>query len=122
MCQKEILQVIYMKVNANFKLWLEVDGRPIIGDGRAELLEEINKAGSLSKAAKNLGISYRHAHDLVDNLNERCGIPIIETTIGGTDGGGMRVTEYGMKLVNQFNLLKKDIMNYISTHGDFRKL
>lgn len=111
-----------MKVKPNFKLWLEVDGRPIIGDGRAELLQEINKAGSLSKAAKNLGISYRHAHDLVDNLNDRCGVPIIETTIGGSDGGGMRVTEYGMKLVSEFALLKKDISNYIKSNSDFRKV
>jgi molybdate transport system regulatory protein len=122
MCKKEIHRVRKMKVNANFKLWLEVDGRPIIGDGRAELLEEINKAGSLSKAAKNLGISYRHAHDLVDNLNERCGVPIIETTIGGSDGGGMHVTEYGMKLVKEFAILKKDISKYIKSNSDFRKV
>lgn len=114
--------MIYMKVNANFKLWLEVDGRPIIGDGRAELLEEINRCGSLSKAAKNLGISYRHAHDLVDNLNDRCGVPIIVTSIGGSDGGGMRVTEYGMKLVNEFAILRKDIAKYITSNSDFRKV
>jgi molybdate transport system regulatory protein len=122
MCKKEVWVVSCLKVNANFKLWLEVGGRPIIGDGRAELLEEINKVGSLSKAAKNLGISYRHAHDLVDNLNDRCGVPIIETSIGGSDGGGMRVTDYGMKLVNEFALLKKDISKYIKSNSDFRKV
>jgi molybdate transport system regulatory protein len=111
-----------MNIKPGFKLWLEVDGKPILGDGRAELLSEIDKCGSLSKAARNLDISYRHAHSLVENLNERCGRTILESSIGGSDGGGMRITDFGMELVNEFANIKKEITKCLSEHNENRKL
>ena len=60
-----------VKTVPKFKLWFEVEGKPVIGEGRADLLLEIYECGSLSKAAKKLNISYRRAHDLVNSINER---------------------------------------------------
>ncbi len=109
-----------MELNPNFKLWLEVEGKTVIGEGRARLLQEIDNCGSLSKAAKNLEISYRHAHDLIGNLNERCGQNILETTIGGEKGGGTRLTVTGKQLLKDFFQLKKKIVKLIDGYaGDF---
>ena len=109
-----------MKIVPNFKLWLEADGKPVLGDGRAELLMEIDKCGSLTKAAKNLNISYRHAYKLIEDLNQRCGQPVIVTSIGGTDGGGMQITEFGRNLVKEFANIRKEIANYINEQYENR--
>lgn len=98
-----------MKIEPKFKLWFEVDGKPVIGEGRADLLLEIYECGSLSKAAENLGISYRQAHNLIGNLNERYGEKIIETAIGGVRGGGTQLTDAGKRLVENYLLLKEKI-------------
>ncbi len=110
-----------MKIVPNFKLWLEADGKSVIGDGRAELLREIDQCGSLSQAARNLGISYRHAYKLIENLNERCGQTIIETSIGGSDGGGMRITEFARELIKEFAILKNEMTKYINRDIENRK-
>ena len=105
-----------MKAVPHFKLWFEVGGKPIIGEGRAKLLREIYKYGSLSKAASILGISYRHAYDLVTSINERSGDVIIESTVGGAGGGGTRLTEKGRKLVEDYLSLKDEITKYIARY------
>ena len=106
-----------MKSVPKFKLWFEVDGKPVIGEGRADLLLEIYECGSLSKAAKKLKISYRRAHDLVNNINERCGEKIIETTVGGAEGGGTCLTEKGEKLVQDYIKLRDGITEYVGEYS-----
>mgnify|MGYP001271010708 CR=1 FL=1 len=91
-----------MTVKVGYKLWLEVEGKSIMGPGRAKLLRAIEKYGSLSAAARQIQISYRHAYMLVQNLNERYGKPIVESRIGGRDGGGMKLTFSGKELLFMF--------------------
>ena len=98
-----------MTIKVGYKLWFEVDKKPIMGPGRASLLKYINEYGSLSAAARHLNISYRHAYMLIKDLNRRCGEPIIETTIGGKDGGGMKLTSFGKKLLLKFGQVEERI-------------
>ena len=98
-----------MNPQARFKLWFEVDGKPVIGDGRVELLASIDECGSLSEAARRGGISYRQAYNLISILNRRCGVRIVETSIGGKSGGGTRLTGEGQKLVREYVSLKRDL-------------
>jgi molybdate transport system regulatory protein len=105
-----------MQAVPHFKLWFEVDGKSIIGEGRASLLKEILECGSLSKAARNLEISYRHAHDLVASINERCGETIIESSVGGAKGGGTRLTEKGEQLVKDYLALKDEMTTYVGKY------
>lgn len=105
-----------MEITPNFKLWMEIGGKPILGEGRADLLKEIDKCGSLSQAARNLEISYRHAHNLIGNLNKRCGFKVIESSIGGSKGGGMKLTKIGKQLLEDYLLLKENIYDILNKY------
>ncbi len=88
----------------NFKLWLEKDDKPIIGEGGIKLLEEINKTGSLQAAIKNLGISYRYAWGYLRKMEKALGEPIIKSYKGGFKGGGKtEVTVKGLEIIRLFN-------------------
>jgi molybdate transport system regulatory protein len=91
-----------MSMKLGYKLWFEVDGQNVMGPGRAELLTAIDETGSLSAAARKLGLSYRHAYQLIQSLNDRCGQPVIESSIGGKTGGGTRLTVFGRELISMF--------------------
>jgi molybdate transport system regulatory protein len=66
-----------------------------MGPGKAELLEWLEQTGSISAAAKAMGVSYRRAWMLVDTMNRCFAKPLVETAHGGAKGGGARVTEAG---------------------------
>ena len=78
-----------------------------IGPGKAELVERIGRTGSISAAAREMGMSYRRAWQLVEALNEAFREPVVETAIGGKRGGGARVTQYGEALVARFRAMEE---------------
>ena len=79
-----------------------------LGPGKIALLEAIERAGSITAAAKLLGMSYRRAWMLVDDTN-RCLIePAVETASGGNRGGGTTLTPTGRELVRQYRALEQD--------------
>src|SRR5919204_6521077 len=77
-----------------------------LGPGKAELVERIGETGSISAAARAMGMSYRRAWQLVRALNRDFREPVIETAIGGTRGGGARVTPFGSRLVGQYRAME----------------
>ncbi|MGQ9722642.1 MAG: TOBE domain-containing protein [Candidatus Jordarchaeum sp.] len=86
------------------KIWLEFEGESLLGRGGAKLLENIEKEGSLTKAIKNLNISYRYAWGYLKKIEKKLGGPIVETFKGGKDGGGgMRLTPLGKYLMRKYN-------------------
>lgn len=84
------------------RIWVELDGSTFIGYGRATLLERIRDYGSISKAARSMDMSYRHAWDLVDSINSKSPRPLVETTTGGKGGGGAKITETGEQAIANF--------------------
>ena len=80
-----------------------------LGPGKIELLETIRKLGSLSKAARALGLSYRRAGLLLESLNRSFDAPCTVATTGGPGGGGAQVTEFGKLLVERYKRLEKRI-------------
>lgn len=70
-----------------------------IGPGKIGLLEGIERTGSLSAAARDLGMSYRRAWLLLHSLNEGFGDPVVELSVGGKAGGGARLTDFGQRLI-----------------------
>jgi molybdate transport system regulatory protein len=85
------------------KIWLELEGESLLGKGGANLLESIEKEGSLTKAAKNLNLSYRYAWGYLQKIEKRIGEPIVEPFKGGRDGGGgMRLTPLGKYLLRKY--------------------
>ena len=79
---------------------------PAIGPGKAELIEHIGSTGSISAAARAMRMSYRRAWQLVEALNHDFREPIVTTAIGGTRGGGARVTSFGAQLVRQYRAME----------------
>lgn len=75
---------------------------PAMGPGKAELIERIAQSGSISAAARAMGMSYRRAWQLVEALNAACVAPVVRTAIGGRRGGGAQVTKFGLRLVRLF--------------------
>lgn len=70
-----------------------------IGPGKAALLEAIARNGSISAAARDNGMSYRRAWNLVATMNKCFIKPLVETSAGGAHGGGARLTDLGREVL-----------------------
>jgi len=102
-------------------LTLRVLGRPApaMGPGKAELIVRIGETGSISAAARSMGMSYRRAWQLVEALNRAFREPVITTAIGGTRGGGATVTVFGKRLVVLFHAMEDKASSAIA--ADLRR-
>ena len=94
-------------------------GRPAIGPGKAELIERIAQTGSISAAARDMGMSYRRAWQLVEALNAACAEPVVTTAVGGKRGGGAEVTAFGKRLAREFRAMEGKASRAIA--GDLRR-
>jgi molybdate transport system regulatory protein len=89
------------------KVWIEYDGKPVLGKGGAEILKDINAEKSLTKAAQKAGMSYRYVWNYVQKIEKALGEPIVETYKGGkTGGGGARLTKMGENLLSEYRQLE----------------
>mgnify|MGYP003353345894 CR=1 FL=1 len=66
------------------------------------LLEELDRSGSISAAARNMNMSYRRAWQLIDAMNASFPEPLVVTAVGGKRGGGAQVTELGRSVLARF--------------------
>lgn len=93
---------------------------------KIELLKEIDKTGSISKAAKYMGISYKTAWDYVNEMNNISKETVIITSVGGKKGGGSRLSDYSKRVVYFYDLLKGEYsktLKHLSEHiDDFERL
>ncbi len=80
-----------------------------VGPGKIGLLEAIRDHGSLSQAARSIGMSYRRAWLLVESLNSYFREPVTRATTGGRGGGGATITEFGELLIKRYRELGDDI-------------
>jgi molybdate transport system regulatory protein len=83
-------------------VWMTVGGQSLGGQGRIGLLGAIEKTGSITHAAKAVGMSYKAAWDAVDTMNNLAGAPLVERSAGGRGGGSTRLTERGRQLVQRY--------------------
>jgi molybdate transport system regulatory protein len=86
----------------SYKIWIEYKGKPVLGKGGAEILEQIENEESISKAAKKLGMSYRYVWSYLQKMKKTMGEPVTETYRGGKSGGGARLTTLGKSLLNEY--------------------
>src|SRR5579862_795583 len=91
------------------KLTLRIDLGPeqAIGPGKIRLLETIAETGSISQAGRTLGMSYRRAWLLVDDLNRCFRTPVVAAQTGGSRGGGAVLTPFGSDLVAHYRALER---------------
>jgi molybdate transport system regulatory protein len=79
-----------------------------IGPGKIALLEAIGGQGSISAAGRALGMSYRRAWELVEQLNTLMTEPVVEAAPGGAGGGGARLTPSGRALVEEYRAIERE--------------
>jgi molybdate transport system regulatory protein len=80
-----------------------------IGLGKIELLEGIARSGSLSQAARDLGMSYRRAWLLVEDIKLTFDRAVVVSSTGGVHGGGAALTDFGEQLVARYRKLEADM-------------
>lgn len=104
-------------ITVNFRIWFYAGDNKLAGIGRIELLERIRQSGSITNAAKQMKMSYRQAWQMVKEMNERAKHPVVEKRLGGKDGGGAVVTEYGNTVINEFHVFNDKIKQFIKDEG-----
>lgn len=94
-----------------------------MGPGKADLLEAIDRTGSISAAAKAMNMSYKRAWDLVDTMNKCFHQPLVSTATGGSHGGGAQVTEFGIDVLKRYRMMQSKADTAVAADvASFRQL
>ncbi len=94
-------------------LWLHKSARKYLGDDRIHLLEKIDELGSITKAAKGVGISYKTAWDTINMINNLADKPLVDRLTGGKGGGGTSLTAEGKKVIAQFKTIQEEHRKFL---------
>lgn len=95
------------------KTWLEEDGVFLISDGRAELLRYVDETGSISEAARRMGMSYRHAWGILRKISHAAGKDVVESRKGGKRGGSTRLSEFGKKILRAYEEGHSSVQSFL---------
>ncbi len=94
-----------------------------IGPGKADLLQAIEQTGSISAAARSMGMSYRRAWLLIDTMNQCFREPVVDTATGGKGGGGARITSSGLTVLRRYREMEAAAAASVARHmADFSRL
>jgi len=92
---------------ARLTLRLDFGQGRAIGHGKVRLLEAVRDHGSISAAGRSMGMSYRRAWLLIDELNRLFETPVVETKHGGSAGGGAELTPFGHGVVQHYRSIER---------------
>jgi len=106
------------KMHIEGRLWIAREASNVAGHGRIDLLQRIADTGSISQAAKSMGMSYKAAWDAVDAMNNLAGEALVERATGGKGGGGTRLTARGQRLVAAFRLIEEEHRRFLQSLGE----
>ncbi len=96
------------------RLWVERGAETYLGMGRVSLLERIRDRGSIAAAARSMGMGYRHAWDLVQQMNRLAPTLLVERATGGRGGGGSHLTPAGAQAIAQFRRAERELDNLLA--------
>lgn len=108
-----------MQIDGRF--WLTKEGQSFLGAGRIELLERIDKTGSINAAAKEMKMSYKAAWERINGMNALADQPLIDRLTGGKGGGGTKLTPYARELIatfHRFNELHRQFIDRFAEAGN----
>jgi molybdate transport system regulatory protein len=103
------------RLQVRSKIWLEIDGEPVFGQGREELLRLIQKGNSINAAAKAMEIPYRKAWTYIDAMEKRLGFPLVNRYRGGAGGGESSLTPQAVTLLEKFKLLQEGFNDRVNS-------
>ena len=97
------------------KVWIEYNGKPILGKGGTEILKAIAKQNSITKAAEKLSMSYRYVWNYLQKIQKAVEAPIVETFKGGkAGGGGAKLTALGQSLLEEYQRVERYLSEVLS--------
>ncbi|CAI2717422.1 winged helix-turn-helix domain-containing protein [Nitrospina watsonii] len=99
------------QLKSRFRITLH--GEIALGPGKVDLLEAIGRTGSISAAARELGLSYRRAWGMVDTMNQCFKKPLVEGSQGGAGGGGAQLTALGQSVIDQYRAMETKAMKSV---------
>ena len=105
-----------MSLRSQVRIRLLLGDDIAFGPGKADLLEAIQRAGSISAAAKALDMSYRRAWMLVETMNACLQSPLVKSAKGGKGGGGAEVTPAGLAVLEAFRRMQQEVAQVVDTH------
>ncbi len=94
-------------VVAQFRLRIKYGEEIAIGPGKIAILEAIAETGSISAAGRKLGMSYRRAWLLVDQMNQYFKDPVVHAATGGAQGGGTALTSTGSEVIRLYRTIEQ---------------
>lgn len=100
-----------------FGVYLREHG-PKIGRGKIQLLKAVRDRGSIAAGARSMGMAYRHAWLLLDELNRSFVDPVIVSSMGGSSGGGAHLTDWGAELIERFEEMDRLATRSVAEHLD----
>lgn len=95
------------------RFWLVGKDDAYAGVGRISLLEKVHEFGSINRAAKEMGMSYKRAWKLIDEMNGMFDEPLVIREHGGKSGGGTQVTEKGLLVIDEFHKLEAKLQTFL---------
>lgn len=102
------------KVQVSGSVWLDKAEKEFLGSDRIELLEKIQALGSITRAAKAVGISYKTAWEIVNSMNNLADKPLVVRLTGGKGGGGTHLTPEGQKIISSFKVVQEEHKTFLN--------
>ena len=99
-------------------LWFSRADNKFLGGDRINLLEKIDELGSITKAAKVVGISYKTAWDTINMINNLAEKPLVDRLTGGKGGGGTSLTAEGKKVIAQYKTIQEEHRKFLNNLED----
>ena len=90
------------------RLRVVFEGGRRLGPGKADLLELVSETGSISAAGRRMGMSYKRAWTLIEELNAMFRAPLVHSVRGGAKGGGAQLTEMGETILAHYRALERE--------------
>ena len=100
---------MWPSVEVKFKIWFEVSGKPLLGEGGYELLKAVEEEGSIMGACRKLGISYRKALKYIKRLEGLLGKKVLLTKRGGPGGGMAILTDDARALIRAYEVVREAV-------------
>lgn len=96
-------------MDAKLNIWLEQDGEVVLSLWRVQLLEAVDRTGSINAAAAEMEVHFRTAWEKIKQMEARLGMPLVESQTGGVGGGGTALTPEARRLLTRFHSLTEGL-------------